>query len=301
LSSQVLGRLGSDVGRALCGEGEDRGHPSRQVGADRLARVVRAEDRPVLDRVVRVAGGHVEPVVGLGQPPHVVIRPYGLVARADADLGVEGPAVLVPHPVQPGQPVRRLGRQFLHVRQVALREQQFGDRVGGGAGELEEVPRVEPAARDVGPVTGRGQPLVEQLGALLVVVRIGVDGRVLVGQMGGPVRQAAGKHVGSVALCLQEADVVPDERGHQLVGVGDPEGGGAAGRGPGQDDAVGAGGVQRGEVGGAHGGVLGVPAADGGSEPPRRDHFVLGVDDLEARSRESRLGPHDVGLLRLAA
>lgn len=40
-----------------------------------------------------------------------------------------------------------------------------------------------------------------------------------------PVLQGAGKHVGSVALRLQEADVVPDERGHQLVGVGDPEGG----------------------------------------------------------------------------
>ena len=95
---QRLDRVGLLLGR----EGERRRDPAGEVRADRLAGGRGVEDRPVRDVPVQRVG---VVVVGLGQPPPVVVTDEGalLVARAEADLQVQREGRLVPHLVQPGR------------------------------------------------------------------------------------------------------------------------------------------------------------------------------------------------------
>ena len=213
------------AGLHLGAEGEGGGHPAGQVGADPGARRGGPEHRAVLDEVLGVARPHRQGVVGLGQPPHVVVahEPEPLAAGAQPHLGVQDPVALVPDLVQPPQAVAGLGGQGAAASvEATLDDQQLGHRVGGGVGELDEVAGVEPAPLDVhraadGPEGGRGD-----VAAVALEHRGGVHRRVPVGQVGGPAVQLP-RDVGAVALDLEEADGVGDQPAEQGPSARHPE------------------------------------------------------------------------------
>ena len=92
----------------LVGERERGGVAPGEVRADRRAWRAGPEDRPVADVAVERIGA-AERVVGLGQPPDVVVADGLAVAAADPDLVVERPRWVVPHPQQPVGAELRLG------------------------------------------------------------------------------------------------------------------------------------------------------------------------------------------------
>jgi hypothetical protein len=247
----------------------------------------------------RASPGRTGGVVGLGQPPHVVVahEPEPLAAGARPHLGVQDPVALVPDLVQPPQAVSGLGGQGAAWRvEAALDDQQLGHRVGGGVGELDEVAGVEPAALDVhraadGPQGGRGH-----VAAVALEHRGGVHRRVPVGQVGGPAVEAA-RDVGAVALDLEEADGVGDRPPEQGPAGCDPE----RRRGGGQavdHDPVPPRPAQAAEVDAVHGPVAAAPAAGPPADPAREDGPPARVDHREAGPVGRGLG-HEGGPLGL--
>src|SRR6185437_16830160 len=106
---------------------------------------------------------HLQPILGLGQEPEVVVALDGVagVAAADPDLGVEHLAGRVPQLGDPLQAERRLraeravGARALLARTGARREQH--ERVGVALGVAEllvAATRVEPAAGYVDRAAG---------------------------------------------------------------------------------------------------------------------------------------------------
>ena len=266
----------------LGAQGERGGHPAGQVGADPRPRRGGPEHRAVLDEVLGVARPHRQGVVGLGQPPHVVVaqEAEALTAGAEPDLRVEDPVALVPDLVQPAQPVAGLGGQgAVPAVQAPLDDQQLGHRVGGGVGELDEVAGVEPAALDVHRAADRPERGRGHVAAVALEHRGGVHRGPAVGQVGRSAVQPP-RDLGAVALDLEEVDGVVDELGEQGLAAGDAER--RRGRGQAVDhDPVAAGPAQGAEVDGVHGPVAGVPAAGRPADPAREHGPPAVVHDPE--------------------
>ena len=111
----VLGRGQAAVGEGgVAGLEDDEalgqrgGVAAGQVGADQRARRPGPEHRPVSDVAVDGVAA-AEGVVGLRQPPDVVVAERLCVAAADADLVVERAGRVVPHAQQEVGPEPRLG------------------------------------------------------------------------------------------------------------------------------------------------------------------------------------------------
>ena len=141
--------------------GEGRRVAAGEVGADRRPRGAGPEDRPVTDEAER----RIPPVVvivGLREPPDIVVAGGRVVPFADPHLVVERAGPVVPHPQEPirsepGLPreVRRRPRAHLRGEVPDTRQQ---DRVGvaGRLHELQVVAGIPPAA-------GRADPRAERM------------------------------------------------------------------------------------------------------------------------------------------
>ena len=202
----------------------------------------------------QVARGHLEPgsrpaapqrpdQVGVGQGAGVVEVERLAVPAAQVGAG----------PVGGGpQPARR------PPVEAAPHQQHLRRRVGGRVGELDEVAGVEPAALDVHRAADRPERRRRHVAPVALEHRLGVHRGPPVGQVGGPAVEPR-RDAGAVALHLEEADGVVDQRPEQGPAGRDPEprqGGQAA-----DHDPVAARPAQGAEVDGVDGPVAAVPAA----------------------------------------
>src|SRR5439155_15447075 len=225
-------------------------------------------------------------VVGLRQPPDVVVavEGTGAVAAADADLQVQRLVLGVPHLVQPLLAEVRLSVQ---CGRCGGAQRPFGgeeDRVAerGGVGELQVVAGVEPPAQHVDRAADLLQRGVGDDVAVRFEVGRGVHGRLGVVEVRGLAAGLAGDHVRPVPLHLVERHTVGDRLAVQGRGVGDAEVRRAAGGAAADLDVVRAGGVQAGEGDRVHRLVLGVPRTPAGAVHLAGQHRVPGrVDDVE--------------------
>ncbi|GLV87857.1 hypothetical protein Slala03_75460 [Streptomyces lavendulae subsp. lavendulae] len=162
---------------------------------------------------------------------------------------------------------------------------------------LRKVAGVVPAAGNVDRAAdrleGRGQHvLVDVVGGGVV------DGGLAVREVGGLTPQPGGHDVGSVALGLEESDVVLDELAEQVVGGCDAELRGDRFDAPGHLHPVVAGLGQAGQVQGVNRPVGVVPPARGGPDPAAQHFVAFRVTHAEGR-RGRRDGGHEVGVLGL--
>ena len=205
-------------------ESERGGDAADEVGADLGSRRGRTEHRPVRDVAVEVAR---EAVVALRQPPEVVVAAEGagLVARADADLHVEGLAIGVPHLVEPRQPVPGLLLDGLRraPAEHPLAQEEQDVVVGAAVGELEVVAGIGPAAGSVERSTEPVQVVVGHRVGVGQEVRPCVDLGVVVVEVSRLAVECTGNDIGAVALHLVELDPFPQERAVDRAGAGDPE------------------------------------------------------------------------------
>ena len=197
----------------LSREGEGGGDAADEVGADLRSRRGRTEHRPVRDVAVEVAR---EAVIGVRQPPEVVVAAEGagLVARADADLDVEGLALGVPHLVEPRQAVPGLVLDGLRraPAEHPLAQEEQDVVVGAAVGELEVVAGIGPASGGIERSTDSVQVVVGHGVGVGQEVRPRVDLGVTIVEVGRPAVERAGDHVCAVALHLVELDPIAQER-----------------------------------------------------------------------------------------
>ena len=256
----------------LVAEREVGGEPAGQVRAYLRAGPAGPEDRRVPDvEVVRV--GPVIVIVGLGQPPDVVVGEVVAVRLARAHLVVERAGALVPHPPQEVQAefdlageVRARGPRAdfpAHLpgeRRDALEQDRLG--VAGRLDEVQVVPGVEPAAGGVDPHPGRvfGQAALEV--AVVIDRRGAVGHRAEVVEVAGGAAQRSVDEVRTVPLVLVEVERVGQWPGVEPGGGSDREPW-RGGRGVAQDpDPVPAGRPDLGEPGGPHPAVALAPGAE---------------------------------------
>jgi hypothetical protein len=260
--------------------GRRRRRPGRRGRADRRPGGGGREDGAVGDVPGGIARRDRPGVVGLRQPPEVVVAPDHVVAVADADLRVERPAPAVPHLVQPGEPVPGLGRQGAVAapgRPLGRQQQRGG--VAGCLGELQVVAGVEPAALDVHRAALLRQAAHQHV--VRGVHRGDVHRGVPVCEVRRLAVQDPGDLVGAVPLGLEEAHRPVDVRPVELRGPGDPEGGGRGRRRTAHDDPVGAGGPHGRQVERVDRRVARVPRPSTGPARAGQDHTAPGVDHRE--------------------
>ena len=193
----------------LVAQREVGGQAAGQVRADLRSGPPGPEDRRVPDvQVVRV--GAPVMIVGLGQPPDVVVREVVAVRLARAHLVVQRPGPLVPHAPQEVQAEPDLagevragpGAHLPGERRDAL--QQHGLGVAGRLHEVQVVPGVEPAPGRVDRRAGRvpGQAALEV--AVAVHRRGPVGHRAGVVEVAGCAAQRGVDEVRAVPLVLEE-------------------------------------------------------------------------------------------------
>ncbi len=243
-------------------------------------------------------------VVGLGQPPDVVVAEVVVVGLSGAHLVVERLGVLVPHPLQEVQAELGLagevragsGAHLARERRDAL--QQDGLGVTGRLDEVQVVARVPPAAGGVDPHPRRvlGQAALEV--AVPVHRRGPVRHRAGVAAVTGRGAQRGVDEVRAVPLVLVEVQRVGQRLGVDLRGRADREPGRGGRRVAEDTDPVAARRVQPGEPGRPHPAVPLAPGAEvGGGQPGRGHRAGPGPDHHPAqRAGRLRLG-HDLGLL----
>ena len=289
------------AGVGLRREREGGDDPADQVGADRVAGRRGGEERAVRDEAVAVG---LVAVVGLGEPPQVVVavEGAGAVAGADPDLEVEGAGPGVPHLAEPVQPVAGLGRERrgCPTAQEAGAGEEQDVVVRRRVRELEVVTGVEPATLHVDLPPGEGmEPTVgDQVGAGRHVGPA-VHGRVPVVQVGRPAVQPAADDVPTVALGLVEGDAGVQDRPEQPPGAGhlEPRRGGL--QGARAHDPVAARPVEAAEVEAVDVGVGLVPGPGGRVRHAAAEDDVSGaVGHLEGAVPDG-LGSHQRGPLGL--
>ena len=268
-------------------------------------------------------------VVGLGQPPDVVVAGVVVVRLAGADLVVQRPGPLVPHPLQEVQPEPGLAgevragrsraggsraggcraRPGAHLRRAHLiwergdALQQDGLGVAGRLHEVQVVPGVEPAAGRVDPHPGRvlGQAALEV--AVLVNRRAAVGHRAEVVEVAGRAAQRGVDEVRAVPLVLVEVERVGQWPRVKLRGRADREPRRGRGRVAQDPDPVPARRPDAGEPGRPYPAVALAPRAQilaglpGGGDRagPGPDH-----DPVQATTGKTARGPgfrHDLGQL----
>ncbi len=288
----MAAKVGSSVAVDLVAEGEVRGQPSRQVGTHELAGRPGAKHRAVADELEPGIAARVG-VVGLGQPPDVVIAAdrAAAVPVADPDLVVERTGGVVPHLVQPVQPELGLGFEVavglgqLH-RVSPHRRQQHRLGVAGRVHQLDVVARVEPPAGDIVGSAERRRVAGQRV--------IAIDGRAVHRRVGvvGVCRLAVEHrpdHVGPVPLGLIEPHRVSQERRVQQRVAGDPKPRRQRPRRAGDDDVGPADGPGCAEIDRAREPVATAPRRQRRAHPPAQDRAAVGVHDRKAGAR---LGNH---------
>ena len=254
------GSHGVAGGVQLGSQGEGSRHPTDEVGADRVTPGRGPEDGPVRDEPVGMPS---VPIVGLGQPPTVVVaaeRPRP-VARADPDLQEQGPVLRVPHLGQPRQPDPGLGDQpsrRARAQEARAAEQQHVV-VGRRVGELQVVAGVEPTARDVHRPTDPVQAPVEDQVRAALHPGPPVEERPPVVEMRRPAVEGTGDDVCAVALVPVEGHAGAQDPAEDVAGPAYPEPGGAGGDLSGRLDAVATGSVQPAQFQSVHRGEACVP------------------------------------------
>ena len=182
-----------------------------------------SEDRPVADVAVQRASAAVG-VVGLRQPPDVMVTDRLRVTGSDADLVVHGLGGVIPHLHQPVGAELRLGGEARAglVREVADQQQHQVDGVTRGLHELEVITGVPPAAGGVHRHTERGQAAGEAARRGLVVRRQ-VRHRVLVVEVARRRPQRRRDVVRAVPLVLVEGQRISHRASVDVLGRVDPE------------------------------------------------------------------------------
>ncbi len=295
---QCLCRVSGGIG--LGGEREGRRHAAGEVRADRPAGRRGVEDRAVRDVPVQRVG---VVVVGLGQPPEVVVAGERalFVARPDADLHVQRAGLLVPHLVQPGEAVPGLREQARG--RARPQEPGAGEEddvvVRRGVGELQVVTGVGPAALDVDRPADPGEVLVGDEVLAAHHVRPRVDVGLGVEQVRRPTVQRPRHHLVAVALVLVERDAVPNHRCEQLPCRCDlePRRGGA--HRAVRLHAIATPLVQGAEIEPVDGRVRGAPARVRRCPDVAAEHDLAVLVDDPERRRTELVARHQCGPLRL--
>jgi hypothetical protein len=257
-----------------------------------------AEDGAVADVAVEWVAA-AEGVVGLGQPPDVVVADGLGVAVADADLVVQGPGGVVPHVLQEAQAELRLGGEVGVGRagaqlggEVAHAELHHGDGIAGGLDEFQVVAGVPPAARDVDAHAERRE--VAREAPIVVHVRRQVGHGDGVVEVAGRAAQGRGDVGGPIALILIERQPVGERAGIQVGRRVHLEAGGGRGDGPADRDGVGARRRHAVEIQRIDHWIGSAPLAEAGADGPGGHGRAARVLDAERRPGLGGRG-HQVG------
>ncbi len=243
-------------------------------------------------------------VVGLGQPPDVVVREVKVVRLAGSDLEVQRPGPLVPHPLQEVQAELGLGGEADPLGPAAGRLaavpmpaaakhsgerrdplQHHADRVAGRLDELEVVAGVEPAAGGVDPHPGGVLAQAAAEVAVRAHVRRPERHRARVVEVSGRGPQGAADECWPITLVLVERQRVCHRAGIQAGGGADPEPRRDRRRMGGQRETVGPRPVYAAEPDGPDGRIPAAPRAEIGLRDAARDDAAgMAADQHPARA-----------------